>query len=97
MANFDIDSVDIYRKLVDRLLDRSESVKSDRQIEPPLTETQLGDAPWAVQGDDEHAVKGLSQQTQFAAVEIAFRERFYNVLVRSSSTDNQLWMANAGL
>lgn len=97
MANFDIGSVNVYRTLVDRLLERAESVKPDKQIEPPLTEAQLGDAPWAVQGDDEHVVKGLSQPTQFAAAEIAFRERFYNVLVRSPPSDNQLRMANTGL
>lgn len=83
MANFDVESVNIYRKLVDHLLERAESVKPDKQIEPPLTETHLGEALWAVQNEEEHAVKNLSQQTQFAAVEIAFRERFYNVLVRS--------------
>lgn len=81
MATVDVDSVNIYRNLVDGLLNRAESVKPDKQIEPPLTETHLGDAPWAVKGDSEHIVKGLNQQTQFAAVEIAFRERFYDVLV----------------
>lgn len=83
MAKFDLESVNIYRKLVDRLLERAETVKPDKQIEPPLTETQLGDALWAVQGEEENIVKNLGQQTQFAAVEIAFRERFYNVLVCS--------------
>ena len=92
MANFDVESVNIYRKHVDRLLERAESVKPNKQIEPPLTETQLGDSLWAVQGEEEQVVKDMVQQTQFAAVEIAFRERFYNVLVRAPS--NHYIMAN---
>ena len=81
----DVDAVQVYRKLVDSLLDRAAHVKPDQHIEPPLTETLLGDAIWHVSGPDEDIVKRLNQQTQFAAVEIAFRERFYRVLVRKAS------------
>ena len=84
MADFDIDIVNIYRKHIDLLLKRAKNAKPDKQIEPPLSETHLGDAPWLVQGDDQPIVDSLSQQTQFAAVEIAFREKFYSLLVRSS-------------
>lgn len=71
----------IYRNLVDSLLDRAAQVKPNQHIEPPLTETLLGDAIWHVSGPDKDIVKQLNQQTQLAAVEIAFRERFYRVLV----------------
>ena len=81
MADEDVESIHIYRRLVDRLLARAELVKPDKQIEPPLTEAHLGEAIWKVEGDDEKVANRLSQQTQFAAVEIAFRERFYSLLV----------------
>lgn len=81
----DVEAIHIYRRLVDNLLDRAEEARPDKHIEPPLTEAHLGDSIWLVQGDDEQAVKRLSQQTQFAAVEIAFREKFYSILVRTSS------------
>ncbi|GAB1209537.1 hypothetical protein APSETT445_008318 [Aspergillus pseudonomiae] len=80
MADEDVESIHIYRRLVDRLLARAELVKPDKQIEPPLTEAHLGEAIWKVEGDDEKVANRLSQQTQFAAVEIAFRERFYSLL-----------------
>lgn len=81
MATTDIEAGQVYRRLVDRLLDHAVQVKADGQIEPPLTEAHLGDAIWQVPEEDEGIVKALSQQTQYAAVEIAFREKFYRVLV----------------
>lgn len=81
MASFDVDTVNVYRKLVDRLLECAENAKPDKQIEPPLSEAHLGETPWLIQGDDERIVSNLGQQTQFAAVEVAFREKFYNILV----------------
>lgn len=81
MADVDVEATQIYRRLVDDLLDRAERAKPDKQIEPPLTEAQLGDSIWQVQGDNAQVVNRLGQQTQYAAVEIAFREKFYHVLV----------------
>ena len=81
MANFETGATSVYRRFVNGLLERAESVKPDKQIEPPLTETHLGDAPWLVQGEDKSAVDSWNQQTQHAAVEIAFREKFYSILV----------------
>lgn len=81
MADVDVEATPIYRKLVDDLLNRAERAKPDKQIEPPLAEAQLGESIWKIHGDDAQVVDRLSQQTQFAAVEIAFREKFYHVLV----------------
>jgi THO complex subunit 1 len=75
------DAMHIYRKLVDDLLNRAEQIKKDAQIEPPLTEAHLGESIWAIQGEEKQMVEQLSQQTRFAAVELAFREKFYNLLV----------------
>lgn len=81
MTNTEVDATDIYRKLIDSLLAKAEQVKPGKEIEPPLTETQLGQSFWLVRGEDGLVVKQLSQQTHFATVEIAFRERFYALLV----------------
>lgn len=82
MAGVDVQTTQIYRRLVDELLDRAGRAKPDKQIEPPLLEGQLGEAFWRIEGEDAAVVDGLGQQTQYAAVEIAFREKFYAILVR---------------
>lgn len=95
MATSDIDLVNLYRKHIDLLLKRAENAKPDKKIEPPLSETHLGDVPWLVQEDDQPIVNSSNQQTQTAAVEIAFREKFYSVLVSSFlPTPLVLQMAN---
>lgn len=81
MADADSDVIPVYRRLVDDLLSRADEVKSDKNIEPPLTESALGESVWLVRGEDEALVNRLNQQTRFAAVEIAFREKFYHLLV----------------
>lgn len=81
MSVADYDATHVYRRLVNDLLDRAEQIKQDAQIEPPLTEAHLGDSIWAIQGEEKHLVEQLSQQTRFAAVELAFREKFYSLLV----------------
>ncbi|KAE8350691.1 THO complex subunit 1 transcription elongation factor-domain-containing protein [Aspergillus coremiiformis] len=94
MASVDAESIHVYRRLVDNLLARADSVKPDKQIEPPLTETHLGESIWQLKGDDEQIANRLSQPTQFAAVEIAFRERFYSLLATTPIDDPtfiQIW------
>ncbi|KAL4877294.1 THO complex subunit 1 transcription elongation factor-domain-containing protein [Aspergillus karnatakaensis] len=87
MANADVDVSGIYRRLIDSLLLKAEQVKPGKEIEPPLAETQLGEAFWLVQGEDGEASQELSQPTRFAAVEIAFRERFYGLLATTAIDD----------
>ena len=82
MANEDIGGVQVYKRLVGNLLDRAAQAKPDKQIEPPLTEKYLGESIWQLPSEDEKVTKHLSPQTKLAAVEIAFREKFYRVLVR---------------
>ncbi|PLB50564.1 nuclear matrix protein [Aspergillus steynii IBT 23096] len=94
MAEVDAETTHAYRRLVERLLTQAEQVKPDKQIEPPLTETHLGDSFWLIQGEDEQIAKRFSQQTQFAAVEIAFREKFYHLLANTTIDEPgfiQIW------
>ncbi|KAL4787559.1 THO complex subunit 1 transcription elongation factor-domain-containing protein [Aspergillus varians] len=89
MANADADVIGVYRKLINFLLAKAEQVKPGKEIEPPLTESQLGESFWVVQGEDVQLIEQLSQQTRFAAVEIAFRERFYSLLATTAIDDSE--------
>lgn len=81
MADVDAATTQAYRRLVDSLLTQAEQLKPDKQIEPPLTEAHLGDSFWLLQGEDAEIANRFNQQTQFATVEITFREKFYHLLV----------------
>lgn len=85
MATPNVEAVQVYKSLVDGLLKRAVQVKPNEQIEPPLSEGVLGESIWQVSGTSADVVKHLNQQTLFAAVEIAFRDKFYYILVRLSS------------
>ncbi|KAJ6079993.1 hypothetical protein N7467_009746 [Penicillium canescens] len=87
MENAGVAGVQIYKRLVDSLLDRAAQVKLDKQIEPPLTEAHLGETIWKPLPQDEEAIKYLNQQTRPAAVEIAFRQKFYHLLASTSIDD----------
>ncbi|KAJ5090498.1 hypothetical protein N7532_009182 [Penicillium argentinense] len=87
MAPVEVAAVRVYKRLIDWLLDRAAQAKPDGQIEPPLTEATLGDSIWKVPEEDQHAVQHLQPQTRFAAVEIAFREKFYHLLASTSIHD----------
>ncbi|KAJ6140520.1 THO complex subunit Tho1 [Penicillium chermesinum] len=87
MAQEELEVVSVYKTLIESLLDRAAQAKPDKQIEPPLTEAHLGEAIWQVSKEHEGTVSQLSQQTQFAAAEIAFREKFYHILASTSIND----------
>ena len=92
MATANVEAVQVYKALVDDLLERAAQVKPDKQIEPPLTEALLGEPIWQVSGGGAETIKQLNQQTQFAAVEIAFREKFYRILVSRISSALQFYV-----
>ena len=92
MAAPELEAVRVYKEVVDRLLERAAQVKPDSHIEPPLTEGTLGEPIWQVPDEKQGIVKQLNPQTQFAAVEIAFREKFYRILVRDSAFTGALDM-----
>lgn len=94
MAPVETDAVTVYKGLVDRLLDRAVQVKPDSRIEPPLTESLLGEKIWKAPEGQEEAVQQLNQQTRVAAIEIAFREKFYRILVRRLSDAMAGMLAN---
>ncbi|EEP77785.1 conserved hypothetical protein [Uncinocarpus reesii 1704] len=82
MAVGDIRSVQVYRKHVQELLEKATEVKQSSAIEPPVTESDLGDAIRWIDDDGEDASK--SAQAAYAAVETAFREKFYRLLATTS-------------
>ncbi|GAD94918.1 THO complex subunit Tho1 [Paecilomyces variotii No. 5] len=89
-----IESVQVYRRLIESLLAKAEELKPDKQIEPPLTEADFGDSTWRIEGSDANVLKRENQQANYAAVETAFRERFYDLLATTSIDDPsfvQIW------
>lgn len=84
MAGENIASVKVYQQLVQGLLDKATEIKRDCSIEPPLTDADLGDAIRRIQQDQESGLKEQSQQAQYAVVETAFREKFYDLLVSNA-------------
>jgi THO complex subunit 1 len=85
MSRVEIESVKAFRGRVHELLLKAAQVKPKKQIEPPLTEADLGDSIWHIKGQgDATDMKEQTQLLQYAAVETAFREKFYELLVSVS-------------
>jgi THO complex subunit 1 len=80
MSDIAVESVIAYRGLVHSLLARAAKVKPHNQVEPPLAEADLGESIWRLPQANGTAER--NQQTNYAAVETAFREKFYELLVR---------------
>ncbi|KAM5429782.1 hypothetical protein McanCB21832_007249 [Microsporum canis] len=94
MVGKDVRAVKVYRNVIHSLLEKAGSVKDTPSIEPPVTEASLGDIIDRVLTGDDGAPGGSNQQTQFAAVETAFREIFYDLLATTSINDPsfmQIW------
>ncbi|KAN0086538.1 THO complex, subunit THOC1 [Elaphomyces granulatus] len=93
MSRVEIETVKAFRGLVHELLLKAAQVKPKKRIEPPLTEADLGDSIWHIKGQGD--VTDVKEQTQqYAAVETAFRERFYDLLATTSIEDpsfTQIW------
>lgn len=85
MAGENIQSVQSYRALVRELLEKAAETKQDLDIEPPLTESDLRETLSQLPRIAEEVPGGQNQQAQYAAVETAFREKFYDLLVWSES------------
>lgn len=84
MLDTAIDSTVAYRSLVRDLLAKAAEVKKGHEVEPPITEASLGDLvdrPYFKNGNIQPET---TKQTNFAAVETAFREKFYELLVVES-------------
>ena len=63
------------------LLQRARAVKPMDEMEPPLAPSDFDDTAF-----DRFGTPGVSQQAQFAAIETAFRDIFYKLLVRGCPT-----------
>jgi hypothetical protein len=72
-------SVPAYRDMVDNLLDFAATVKVEQAIEPPLSNSDLGDRIRAIY--DSLPAKE-NKLAHYAAIETAFRDKFYDLIVR---------------
>ncbi|KAL1953543.1 hypothetical protein VTO42DRAFT_2620 [Malbranchea cinnamomea] len=93
MSVDDIPAVHFYRKVVQDLLEKAAEVKESPTIEPPLTEAELGDSIRDILQSRDDTTDNLAQ-SHFAAVEAAFREKFYELVATTSiesPTFTQVW------
>lgn len=81
MAETAIDSTAAYRGLVRDLLAKAAEVKKGHNVEPPITEASLGDLVERAYLKNGKIQAETTKQTNLAAVETAFREKFYELLV----------------
>lgn len=81
MSVGDVRAVQVYREIVRELLEKAAEAKRVPTIEPPLAEAELGDAIRETLQSKVETGKDYSQQSHHAAVETAFREKFYELVV----------------
>ncbi|KDB25972.1 hypothetical protein H109_02173 [Trichophyton interdigitale MR816] len=94
MGGKDVGAVKVYRDVIRSLLEKAAAIKNAPTIEPPVTEANLGDVIERVLAGDYGISVGANQQTQYAAVETAFREIFYDLLATTSIDEPsfmQIW------
>ncbi|DAA72857.1 TPA_exp: Uncharacterized protein A8136_5387 [Trichophyton benhamiae CBS 112371] len=94
MGGKDVGAVKVYRDVIRSLLEKAAAFKNAPTIEPPVTEANLGDVIERVLAGDYGVSVGANQQTQYAAVETAFREIFYDLLATTSIDEPsfmQIW------
>lgn len=86
MLDTTVGSTSTYRVLVRSLLDKAAEIKKGYDVEPPITEASLGDFVERAYYQSGNLQPDAKSQMHFAAVETAFRDKFYELLVSSSLT-----------
>lgn len=81
MSGEETGAVKVHRERIQAILDKASEVKPDGNIEPPLTEADLGERIWHLNIENSSDATGHGEQTSYAAVETAFREKFYDLIV----------------
>lgn len=81
MSNEEIRVVQVQRKRIETILNKASGLKPDGNIEPPLTEADFGEKIWQLDSEKFNGETSHGEQTSYAAVETAFREKFYDLLV----------------
>jgi THO complex subunit 1 len=76
----EVASIQAYRDLVGKLLDFAAKMKPNQAIEPPLAVAELGEAIRTIYDDGSLPVKE-NKQAHYAAIETAFRDKFYDLIV----------------
>ena len=84
MSIDDIPSVARYANTIHDLLTKAVEVKDTGNIEPPLTEADLGEVTGAIQTARTASGEAENTQAHNAAVETAVRDKFYELLASTS-------------
>lgn len=84
MPSAGLPSVGAYSDVIDRWLAKVDNVKQHAGIEPALIAADFLDEIEEI-GKIRHESNGSTQQAQYAAIETALRDIFYELLVRGPS------------
>lgn len=87
MSSAGIPSVDAYSDAIERWLRKANDIKQQAGIEPALIATDFLDEIEEI-GKIRLGSGVSTQQAHYAAIETAFRDKFYELLVRGSSLCN---------
>jgi len=80
LVHDDVTSVPAYREMVEKLLGFAATIKSEQAIEPPLVSAELGERVRLIYENESLPVKE-NKPAHYAAIETAFRDRFYDLIV----------------
>lgn len=84
MSSLGLPSVGAYSDTIDRWLAKADNVKQQASVEPALIAADFLDEIEEI-GKIRHESNGSTQQAQYAAIETALRDKFYELLVRGPS------------
>ena len=79
-----LDSVQVYRDLIEDHLARLDDVKHETGIEPPLTETDCAELVIEVEAKAGDRSTEQNKKAHYALIETVFREKFYSLLATES-------------
>jgi hypothetical protein len=85
----DVASVPAYRDLLEKLLAFAATIKRKQAIEPPLPTAELGERIRTIYENESLPAKE-NKQAHYAAIETAFRDKFYGLIVRPSRSPTAL-------
>lgn len=74
--------VQVYRRHILELLAKAGQVKKTSDIEPALTEDDLGDDIRRIHGTVAEECPGISDRERLDSVDLVFRHIFYDLVVR---------------
>lgn len=93
-----VKSIQVYRRHITELLAKAAQIKGTTDIEPELTEDDLGDDIRRLNMAVMEECPGIDERQRFDSVDLVFRQLFYDLVVRlascwfQSNSSSSQWM-----